>query len=387
MCYPPNVGSNALYVNAKEQYWNDWEYGTTVNLAFGSGEERAIRVTYNDDWREFILFRSDSMLWNTEKMKALVFRVKGVQNTCAQQLWIHLREQDGTDHVHVPVTDYMVTPESVVTETCWNTPNESVGHYDPDKWYIVVIPFSSLVNYSPAEPLFIKEVVFEGGHMTGQTVYLDDIWWVEGLDFPLKRSGDGPYTTSISSVFDHVSSMSEFNCRDEWVVAYTGEVGHSNNGESPIFSTPATGASCHGDILRGYKNGASTKFNLHGQYSDSPSNEDGYYLFYDGHTGYDFPAPNGTGVYSVATGNVISSSGDEIVIDHGNGYESYYLHLSLRSVGSGTRVSVGTKIGEVGDEHLHYTLKLYGMRVDPYGWEGSFDDPSRPFAVNINLWK
>ena len=313
--------------------------------------------------------------------------------------------QNTQDHNPVPVTNYMVSPESVNTQQCWQNADVSVGIYDPNKWYTVVIPITAFVEGMFIDPdsLVIKDIMFEGGHLgeAGMTelptVYLDDIWWVEGLEFPLKRSGDSAYDTPISSVQDHVDSNSKYNCRDEWVVAYTGEVGHADNGESPRWSrTVATGdgpAECVGDVLRGYaQDPDDTPFSLAGQYElTDPDNENGVYLFYDGHSGYDYPAPGGTGVYAVADGIVIVSAGETVVVDHQNGYTSHYLHLSDRQVGVGTQVVAGeTLLADVASgsaPHLHFTMKLYGMRTDPYGWLGTFDDPSRAFVVNVPLWK
>jgi hypothetical protein len=47
-----------------------------------------------------------------------------------------------------------------------------------------------------------------------------------------------------------------------------------------------------------------------------------------------------------------------------------------------------TQIGTVGSGHLHFTVKLYGEQVDPYGWdEGHGVDPARQYAVSVPLWK
>jgi len=54
--------------------------------------------------------------------------------------------QNTQDHNPVPVTNYMVSPESVNTQQCWQNADVSVGIYDPNKWYTVVIPVTAFVE-------------------------------------------------------------------------------------------------------------------------------------------------------------------------------------------------------------------------------------------------
>ena len=395
-CYPssaePGVVYNdavqlfwsAWYNDAFQPVWNVWFNGVTVNheaVTAGMIGSHAIKVDYEDLWKEYRLTRQSNKLWYTAGKRALVFRVKGIQNKGNGQIWVYVRSPSLEAIGSVPVTDYMVTPPDG-----WN--------YDPNTWYTVTIPLSAL----HAENVIVKEIAFVGGQLAVYgggnvgTIYLDEIWWVEGLEFPLK--GETAYTAKINAVYDHVSSQSEFNCRDEWVVAYSGEVGHSNNTASRwsrITTADDSPPTCVGQILQGYKNGTGTKFSLYGQYDDDPDkNEGGIFLFYDGHTGYDYPKNEYTSVYSVAKGEVESIVGGEIIVDHYNGYKSHYLHVTNIKVGVGSKVVPNvTKLAEVapGAPHLHLTIKLYGVRVDPYGWSGGFADPSRPFAVNVPLWK
>lgn len=116
------------------------------------------------------------------------------------------------------------------------------------------------------------------------------------------------------------------------------------------------------------------------------------FLYYDGHTGYDYPKLNGTAVYAVADGIVQESTphsyGTTVAVQHNNGYVSYYLHLTTSLVSANQQVRAGvTKIGTTGSGHLHHTMQFYGERVDPYGWTGSVVDPARTYAVNVPLWK
>jgi murein DD-endopeptidase MepM/ murein hydrolase activator NlpD len=93
------------------------------------------------------------------------------------------------------------------------------------------------------------------------------------------------------------------------------------------------------------------------------------------HTGQDFPAALGTPVRAVAAGTVRiehpSWAGNMVRIDHGNGLETLYAHLSAVDVADGTHVTAGQRIGAVGTEgnstgpHLHFEVHLGGGAVNP----------------------
>jgi len=95
------------------------------------------------------------------------------------------------------------------------------------------------------------------------------------------------------------------------------------------------------------------------------------------HNGLDFAAPTGTPVYAMADGRVILAaddfyySGNFIILDHGQGLNSSYLHLSKKDVKEGDFVKKGDKIGEIGTTgrstgpHLHWSVQWFGERTDP----------------------
>lgn len=102
-----------------------------------------------------------------------------------------------------------------------------------------------------------------------------------------------------------------------------------------------------------------------------------FYKTLQSHQGVDYAIPEGSRVFATADGVVRevarrnSTSGNTVVIDHGNGYETSYSHLSQISVRKGQRVHRGDIIALSGDSglslapHLHYEVRLNGMRVDP----------------------
>ena len=83
------------------------------------------------------------------------------------------------------------------------------------------------------------------------------------------------------------------------------------------------------------------------------------------HNGIDIAASCGTSVYAYASGTVTdtgwdSTRGNYIIIDHGDGLTTRYLHLSAILVSEGDSVTTGEEIGEVGKTgyatgcHLHF---------------------------------
>jgi murein DD-endopeptidase MepM/ murein hydrolase activator NlpD len=96
-----------------------------------------------------------------------------------------------------------------------------------------------------------------------------------------------------------------------------------------------------------------------------------------GHFGTDYAAPVGTPVWASAGGRVISAgraggAGNMIVIDHGAGLRTYYMHLSRFAAGLRTGKNVEQKqvIGYVGTTglstgpHLHFGVQVNGKWVD-----------------------
>ena len=95
-----------------------------------------------------------------------------------------------------------------------------------------------------------------------------------------------------------------------------------------------------------------------------------------GHKGNDYAAPVGTPTYAADDGTVTiagwsDSAGNWVVIDHGNGLVTKYMHHSRIVVSQGQTVKKGQKIGEVGNTgqstgpHLHFQVELNGVAVNP----------------------
>ncbi len=95
------------------------------------------------------------------------------------------------------------------------------------------------------------------------------------------------------------------------------------------------------------------------------------------HNGIDYGADEGTPVYSISDGKVILAgedfyyNGNFVLLSHGQGLTSIYLHLSKLDVKNGDKVLKGQKIGEVGDTgrstaaHLHLGVQWFNKQIDP----------------------
>lgn len=97
---------------------------------------------------------------------------------------------------------------------------------------------------------------------------------------------------------------------------------------------------------------------------------------YGGHKGNDYAAPTGTPTYAAAAGTVLyarwsDSAGNWVVIDHGNGLVTKYMHHSAYCVSEGQYVEKGQQIGYVGSTgqstgpHLHFQVEVNGVAVSP----------------------
>jgi len=94
------------------------------------------------------------------------------------------------------------------------------------------------------------------------------------------------------------------------------------------------------------------------------------------HKGLDFKGKRGEIVKSTASGRVTYAGrrggyGNCIVINHGNGFETYYGHLSRILITEGTQVKAGDNIGKIGSTgrstgpHLHYEIHKNGKIINP----------------------
>jgi len=94
------------------------------------------------------------------------------------------------------------------------------------------------------------------------------------------------------------------------------------------------------------------------------------------HSGIDIPVPTGTDIYASKSGTVTaaayhSSMGNYVMIDHGDGTSTIYMHNSQLLVNVGTVVTQGQVIAKAGTTgnstgpHCHFSIKVSGEFVNP----------------------
>ena len=114
------------------------------------------------------------------------------------------------------------------------------------------------------------------------------------------------------------------------------------------------------------------------------------------HFGLDIAAPTGTPVYAPADGIVTLAhpdmyfSGGTMILDHGHGLSSSFLHLSEILVESGTQVNQGDLIARIGASgrasgpHLDWRMNWLDRRVDPRPLVAGKEMPAAPEELPID---
>lgn len=118
----------------------------------------------------------------------------------------------------------------------------------------------------------------------------------------------------------------------------------------------------------------------------------------ENHGGQDMATDTGTPVYATGDGVVTLAEfksngyGNQVVIDHGYGYETRYAHLSVITVAAGMKIKRGEQLGNVGTSgkstgpHLHYEVVYRGNRVNPMNYM-DFNMPLDEYRAMIGTRK
>jgi murein DD-endopeptidase MepM/ murein hydrolase activator NlpD len=118
--------------------------------------------------------------------------------------------------------------------------------------------------------------------------------------------------------------------------------------------------------------------------NDPVSSEFGFVRFVNGvafgrHSGLDFESEDGQPVLAANAGRVVFAgdlyaSGTSVILDHGLGLYTSYNHLREVTVAIGQLVASGDVVGRVGSTgfstgpHLHFTMTLGSIPVNPWPW-------------------
>ena len=99
------------------------------------------------------------------------------------------------------------------------------------------------------------------------------------------------------------------------------------------------------------------------------------------HQGIDIDAPAGAPIWAAHDG-VVTFAGERggfgklVIVDHGDGVETYYAHQQRIDVSVGDEITAGHQLGLVGSTgrstgpHLHFEVRVDGAPVDPETHEG-----------------
>jgi LysM repeat protein len=150
----------------------------------------------------------------------------------------------------------------------------------------------------------------------------------------------------------------------QWLVP---TIARSNSGVSKSVLGPGT---CEGDYSGAYGSGVFAWPTA----SHTLSGND----YWSGHLGIDIAGSLGDGVFASDAGVIVFAGwanggyGNMVMIDHGNGYQTLYAHLSSVSAACGQSVYTGTYIGAVGSTgnstgpHLHFEVRYLGGFINPW---------------------
>lgn len=94
------------------------------------------------------------------------------------------------------------------------------------------------------------------------------------------------------------------------------------------------------------------------------------------HKGTDYRAAKGTNVFALNDGKVLYAGllgdyGNTVIVDHGAGIMSMYMHLSKVKTKKGKIIKKGALLGQSGDTgyalapHLHLSIRIGGVSIDP----------------------
>jgi hypothetical protein len=164
---------------------------------------------------------------------------------------------------------------------------------------------------------------------------------------------------------------------DQWVMIPDGHrefrqwlvptIARSNSGVSKSVLGPGA---CEGDYSGAYGSGAFAWPSANHVLSGND--------YWSGHLGIDIAGSLGDGVFAADAGVIVFAGwanggyGNMIMIDHGNGYQTLYAHLSSVSAVCGQSVYTGSYIGAIGSTgnstgaHLHFEVRYFGGFIDPW---------------------
>lgn len=162
--------------------------------------------------------------------------------------------------------------------------------------------------------------------------------------------------------------------------ASTGTQSYATNSSSGSSSSGSSSGTVS-DSGSSYTTGGGGTASISGWVNPCPSYygvtcEFGYSPITGSHTGIDLGASSGAPILAAGPGTVTyvgwyGTGGNAVIISHGNGIRTIYMHQSQTAATVGQTVSAGDVIGYVGTTglstgpHLHFTIEINGTNVNP----------------------
>lgn len=271
----------------------------------------------------------------------------------------------GTAHGLRGESEFTIDPSTVVagrTFSVWLIASAPLGRATA-RWNGRRAPFykmggrrwRALLGTGPLEPAGTKTVTIEGVWSRGGPFLEEVPFAVEEGTYPVGRIKLSPERDALFTT----GSVE----RDSFVLA------------TLYNQAPTAKRLWNGAFVRPSTGVVSSVFGARRSYGDRPA--------LNPHTGTDLAAPSGTPVTAPQRGVVvfagrIESFGNVVLLDHGQGVYTYYLHMRALAVRAGDRVKTGRLLGETGAEgiatgpHVHWSLTVQGERVDPQDWVDRF---------------
>jgi murein DD-endopeptidase MepM/ murein hydrolase activator NlpD len=240
------------------------------------------------------------------------------------------------------------------------------------------------------------------------------------LTFPIHYGGYTPYTAPVTAIMDHQrcnrniikSYDKDHSIRTQQGATYPVLLANQGGGNDYAILPPNTTVS--------------TLFTYVGVASQGGSG----YLQYDGHPAYDYGFGCGTGVYAAAAGTVMTdddlvgsnlegtgmasyymTNNHALIINHGNGYCSIYMHLSSIdtpyvdtsnpdswkpvkvSVPANAHIGSSGSFDQKGIVPCHFHFEVWRLDggntwnyADPYGSTGPSQDGTSIVTITPLLW-
>jgi hypothetical protein len=294
----------AIYKDALTTGWDtSGSWGTSINPQYAAGGQDgayAIQGTFTGMWTGMELHKENI---STSNLDAVVF--KFMIPGGGKGLYVNVQRSDGSIGSWKLASTYV--PGGTIN---WG------------QWYSIRAPLS---DFGIVTGTTIKGVLFEVSDIP--IAYFDDIGIIPSFAlFPL--AGSSPYLAQIAAILDHSVDASKSNlgyyryAQNGVIQAYNGVVATGSAQCRYFDSSTNDSQPCDGNLhgIVGYAkaDGGSFSLPLLGGYQSGDRNYPGkQLLWYDGHSGYDYPAVHNAAVHA-ATAGILCAATARIAYDGTN---------------------------------------------------------------------